>query len=384
MKICLINNLYKPLNRGGAERIVDLSRKRLLELGHNVFIISTKPYFYKGVKNKDVCYLNSLYYNLDSLPKFVRLFWHILDLFDLWHALQLYKIIKEKKPDLIINHNLKGITYLVPFFIKLAKIKNIQILHDIQLLHPSGLLIFGEEKKIESISAKIYQFVCRRLFKYPEIVIAPSAWLLNLYSKKDYFKNAYQDVLPNPVVFNNYSVNKNNSDKSFKFLFVGQLEAHKGVEELLFSFKKALRRDSGLSLSLVGSGSLESKLRKANKGISAIKILGRKNNNEIAALMLEHNCLVVPSLCYENSPTVIYEAASAALPVLAADIGGISELVSYLGGMLFVPDDLDDLSRKLLLAKKNTKTMKTLADEALVKIRSYSLDKYIQRILELF
>ena len=43
MKICLINNLYKPFNRGGAEKVAETIVDGLIKAGHEVFIISTKP-----------------------------------------------------------------------------------------------------------------------------------------------------------------------------------------------------------------------------------------------------------------------------------------------------------------------------------------------------
>ncbi|MCK5590955.1 MAG: hypothetical protein KAI72_03265 [Candidatus Pacebacteria bacterium] len=45
MKICLINNLYKPYARGGAEQIVKNIADGLSKKNHLVFIIATKPYF---------------------------------------------------------------------------------------------------------------------------------------------------------------------------------------------------------------------------------------------------------------------------------------------------------------------------------------------------
>lgn len=50
--------------------------------------------------------------------------------------------------------------------------------------------------------------------------------------------------------------------------------------------------------------------------------------------------LIVPSLCYENTPTVIYEALAHGIPVIAANQGGMKELVeTYRGGWLFPRGD---------------------------------------------
>ncbi|MBU2214441.1 hypothetical protein KKA83_00735, partial [Patescibacteria group bacterium] len=55
MKICLINNLYKPYTRGGAEVIVELISQGLLNKNIEVVVISTMPFFVKNlpiVENK--------------------------------------------------------------------------------------------------------------------------------------------------------------------------------------------------------------------------------------------------------------------------------------------------------------------------------------------
>ena len=46
MKICLINNIYKPYDRGGgSERITDIIVNGLKKAGHDVMVITTKPFF---------------------------------------------------------------------------------------------------------------------------------------------------------------------------------------------------------------------------------------------------------------------------------------------------------------------------------------------------
>src|SRR5262249_6317810 len=60
------------------------------------------------------------------------------------------------------------------------------------------------------------------------------------------------------------------------------------------------------------------------------------------------DALVVPSIWPENSPLVIHEAFLAGVPVIAARIGGIPELVTHgKNGLLFNPGDVEDLSRVL-------------------------------------
>jgi GT2 family glycosyltransferase/glycosyltransferase involved in cell wall biosynthesis len=68
----------------------------------------------------------------------------------------------------------------------------------------------------------------------------------------------------------------------------------------------------------------------------------------VPAALAALDALVVPSIWPENSPLVIHEAFLAGVPVIAARIGGIPELVTDgTNGLLFSPGDVDDLSRLL-------------------------------------
>jgi GT2 family glycosyltransferase/glycosyltransferase involved in cell wall biosynthesis len=65
--------------------------------------------------------------------------------------------------------------------------------------------------------------------------------------------------------------------------------------------------------------------------------------------MSEHlsqlDVLVLPSVWLENSPLVIKEAFAAGLPVVAADLGGMAELVRHeVDGLLFAPGDVASLA----------------------------------------
>ncbi|NRA96855.1 MAG: Flp pilus assembly complex ATPase component TadA, partial [Planctomycetes bacterium] len=55
--------------------------------------------------------------------------------------------------------------------------------------------------------------------------------------------------------------------------------------------------------------------------------------------------LVVPSVWYENTPFSVLEALHASLPVIASDLGGITELVEHgINGLLFPAGDSDSLA----------------------------------------
>ncbi|MFH1661825.1 MAG: glycosyltransferase [Candidatus Falkowbacteria bacterium] len=375
MKICLINNLYKPYNRGGAERVVEIISDELQKQEHEVFIISTKPFLKKSNLIAKNYYINSLYYNLNKISKFLRLFFHIYNIFNVKNYFKIKSILKKEKPDIVMTHNLVGVGFLIPKLIKSLKIKHIHTLHDIQLLHPSGLMIYGKEKIINSFFAKIYQAICRNIFKSPDVVISPSSWLMKMHYNKGFFKDSKKVILSNPVIFKN---NKNreikNYNKKFNFLYVGQLEKHKGILFLINVFKKI----NNSELIVIGDGNCP--VSKNNKNI---KFLGKLKNSEVNKLMREADALIMPSLCYENSPTVIYEAFANGLPVISSNIGGAPELLKDGAGILFKAGDGNDLIEKINYATEHKKELGEMSKNGREKIKEFRFESYIKKLISI-
>ncbi|MDD4333340.1 MAG: glycosyltransferase [Patescibacteria group bacterium] len=389
MKIALINNLYEPLNRGGAERVAKIIAEGLKNSGHDVFIITTKPKSQLSIVNQptggqsSIYYINSLYYNLNKAPLLFRFFWHLVDMFSWKKYRAVKKILKKEKPNLVITHNLEGTGFLTPRAINSLKIKHIHYLHDIQLLHPSGLMYYGKEKIIDSWRAKIYQKITARLFASPETIISPSRWLLELHEKKGFFKNSQKIILPNPITFSSQEKeNSNPEHKIFTFLYAGQMEKNKGVIFLLKTFLKF--NNSDCELIFIGNGSQASEAKKIAGGKKNIRFISWPGDEEIKKHIAQSDALIVPSLGYENSPSVIYEAALAGTPVIASRLGGIPELINLFGGFTFEPGNQVDLIRQINYLIKNYKTAKeNFAASARKEIKNLEINNYLAKLLNI-
>jgi glycosyltransferase involved in cell wall biosynthesis len=128
-------------------------------------------------------------------------------------------------------------------------------------------------------------------------------------------------------------------------LFMGQVEPHKGVvwlAEHLAELERLLARQ--VSLAVAGSGSALSLVQQ--HGGSRLSYLGMVPRESVATAMAAHDVVVVPSLCYENAPTVIVEARAVGTPVVASRIGGAPELVAK-PSRCFGPGDVASLANCL-------------------------------------
>ncbi len=350
MKICLINNLYSPYNRGGAEKVVSAMIAQFQSQDNEVFLITTKPKKPSLGETSDcrTVYLKNDFYNIGRRPLVWRFFWHIGNVFSIFTYFKFKKIFKHEKPDLVITHNLMGIGFMAARAIKKSGAKHHHFLHDIQLLHPSGLMMWGEEKIIASLPAKIYQTLTRFFLGSPDLIISPSHWLLEEHISRNFFPSSPTEIqtLAEIFEFKSWAGKGDNVWHRGKknLLFVGQTEKHKGIVFLIEAFKKYA--NSEMTLTIAGDGSLLAELQSLHNNEERIKFLGKLKQEELAVEMKKADVLIVPSLCYENSPTVILEAQTFSLPVIASKLGGIPEIVNP-HDRLFTPGQAEELFREI-------------------------------------
>lgn len=87
---------------------------------------------------------------------------------------------------------------------------------------------------------------------------------------------------------------------------------------------------------------------------------GKVSREQALKAMAAMDVVVVPSVWMENAPLVISEAFLTRTPVVASNMGGMAEMVQHkVNGLLFEPNDSEDLANKLRLLQQD----KTLLDK---------------------
>lgn len=123
-----------------------------------------------------------------------------------------------------------------------------------------------------------------------------------------------------------------------KILFVGRLDFLKGVDLLL---RVASRMKGRISIQIVGSSFLKD--YNVSDVPANVQLLGARSPSEIHSLMLNADIVAVPSR-WEGFGLVALEAMRAQKPVLAAEVGGLPELVKPgETGLLFEAGSVDAL-----------------------------------------
>jgi teichuronic acid biosynthesis glycosyltransferase TuaC len=115
----------------------------------------------------------------------------------------------------------------------------------------------------------------------------------------------------------------NLTDDRIVVLFVGNLLEAKGIRELVDAILPIGDRFVGL---FVGDGPLVGYGMDDPRGASCLVYLGARPHDEVARSMSAADVLVLPSH-REGLPTVLVEAGSLGLPVIASAVGGIPALL---------------------------------------------------------
>lgn len=146
--------------------------------------------------------------------------------------------------------------------------------------------------------------------------------------------------------------------------FIGTIAPHKGVHILIEACRLLPAGDFDIRIcgELTIFPGYVKELRARSDGLP-VKFVGKVDNDRIGELFADLDVLVVPSIWWENSPLTVHEAFMAGVPVVAANIGGLPELVrSGENGFLFEPGNARDLASKLRLIREDPELLARLRE----------------------
>ena len=93
---------------------------------------------------------------------------------------------------------------------------------------------------------------------------------------------------------------------------------------------------SDVDLLIVGTGTYEPELRAQAAESAEVRFLGARSQDELGSLYHHAEACIVPSLTYETFGIILIEAFARKTPVIAHDLGGLTEVVNQSrGGLLY-------------------------------------------------
>ncbi|MDL1968667.1 MAG: glycosyltransferase family 4 protein [Deltaproteobacteria bacterium] len=391
MRICFVSNLYPPFIVGGAEVSVKRIAEELTKQGHIISIITTSPNrknYSEIIHNVTVYRINPMnifpYFAMSKQAKSIKPLYFFYDLFNPYPYLIIKKILKKEKVDIVHINNFRGLSLPVFSAVKSLNIPLVFTAHDYSLTCIKSTFLNSSNEICMNPSklCKVYVNIQRFLVNNkPEIVLAPSQFVLDKIQETGFFKNIRTLKFPLGIELCEKRTIKDYN--KIDILFVGSLSWHKGIHILINAFSKL--EYENISLHIIGKGKNEDEIRNLAYSDNRIIVHGFVSDNELTKLYQKANITVVPSIWYDNSPMVIYESLMNGSPVIGSRIGGIPELVEEgYNGYLFEPGNEEELRKIIESLIPDTVRLMRLVDGAYESAKKYNINGHIQNLEKLY
>jgi glycosyltransferase involved in cell wall biosynthesis len=381
MRILILHNRY--LYRGGEDESTESEVTLLRERGHQVQTLTLDNHAIAGM-NRWRAALSAVW----STPSYRTL----------------RRLLGEFRPQVVSVHNFFPLLSPSIYFAAEAdRVPVVQALHNYRLLCP-GAMFFRNRAVCEACTGRLVPwpgmvYGCYRGSRAATAAVtamiiahrAAGTWhekVRAYITPTEFARKKFEEAgfpLRKLVVKPNFLLRDPGlgSARGGFGLFVGRFAPEKGIETLLAAWQK-LRAPVGLKL--VGDGPMMGEILEAADGLPTVEVLGPKSLVEVYKLMGEAAFLVFPSEWYETFGRVAVEAFAKGTPVIASDIGAISELVSDgRTGLLFRPGDPEDLAAKVewfLSHPAEAQQMRAEArDEFLAK---YTAERNYRSLMDIF
>jgi len=360
LRFCMITTFYPPYNFGGDGIFVQRLSNELAQRGHQVEVIHCLD-SYRLLASREPAgtyedHPNVTVHGLKSRFGFLSPLATQQTGIPFFKSSRIQKILK-KGFDVIHYHNISLVGG--PKIFEYGEAVKLYTMHEYWLVCPTHTLF----RFNRAICTWRHCFFCSLLYKRPPQWWRYSGLLKDAVKHVDAFialshfskEIHHQMGLSVPMVYLPGFIPSSDStvrstselpmgqvDGKPYFLFVGRLEKLKGLQTLIPIFHRYRKAQ----LVIAGAGSYEPRLRQLAGDSSNIHFLGYLSEGQLQILYRQAVAVIVPSICFEMFPLVILEAFRQQTPVIANNLGGMSEIIEESGGG-FVYNTEEDLTERL-------------------------------------
>ena len=289
-----------------------------------------------------------------------------------------------------------------------------------ELIPPAAQLLEAVEKRSPAISATVkslpapLQTACAKtlqigysLFKLPAAVAAtvqrpqalrdaanktraimvPTTLMKDIFIENGINSDLLQHVPFGLDVSELISHQSKTSSKQLRIGFIGTIFEHKGLDLLIKAFQE-LPPDAPAILKIYGDLNQFPEYGKkiediANRNPRNIDFCGTFPNAQLGEILENLDVLVVPSRWYENTPLVIQSALATKTPVVATNLGGMSELIQHeFNGLLFDLNDHHCLYLQLKRLVEDRELLRRLTENILAERTIEQMIDDIEKVYE--
>lgn len=283
---------------------------------------------------------------------------------------EVHQMIREHHIEMVHVHNtLSLISPAVYYAAEKEHVPVIQTVHNYRLICPAATLYREKGICTDCLQKGLKCAVvhkCYRNSRLQSLVSAAVLWIhrktgiyrrihyicLSDFNRKKlleaqknghtFFPAARMYVKPNfTAAVNGY---KPYAQRENYYIYVGRLDALKGVRRLLERWEKIPER-----LLLCGTGPEEDWCRAfcAEHHMEQVEFMGQLSHDEVMQLLGNARALIFPTQWYEGQPMTIVESFAAGTPVIGTEIGNVEEMIEDGKNGLYVDLELEGLPGRL-------------------------------------
>jgi glycosyltransferase involved in cell wall biosynthesis len=259
-----------------------------------------------------------------------------------------------------------------PYVVKLTADPAFERARRLGLAH-AGIAEFQRERSPATLPLRATR---NAIARHAAAVVTPSAYLGEL-ARSWGARNV--TLLPNPAPATEELPSRDEARRSFGFegptlAFAGRLTAQKNLPLAIEA-----ARDAGIALVIAGDGDERERL----EHLGHARFLGALSRQRVLELFRAADATVLSS-SWENFPHSVVESLAVGTPVVATDVGGVSEVLQDgVNGLLVAPNDRLALAGALGRLFGEPGLLERLREAAAPSVADYSRDRVYGQLVEL-
>jgi 1,2-diacylglycerol 3-alpha-glucosyltransferase len=253
-------------------------------------------------------------------------------------------------------------------------------------LHLPKMLV---SKRINDIFYKYLLWI----YKQADYIVYPSEFARQLFIKFNI--EVETAVISNGVDTDEYKkIDTEEFFKKFnlpkdvkKILYVGRMHPEKSLDTLIDSVPFISNKIPNIQVYIVGFGHMEEKLKKHAKSLGLEKkiiFFGKLSDEDKILAFNACDLFVLPSLA-ELEGMVVLEAMACGKPILIANAkDSASTFFVSENGLLFEPENPEDLARQAVKILSNDSLRSKMGDASLETSKKYDINESVSRLEEIY
>lgn len=286
--------------------------------------------------------------------------------------------------------------FLIPKLRKIIDKEKISLIHARSRV-PGWLSFFASRGKNACYITTIHGIYKNKwsseVMGWGKFVICPSRAVARHMKEKFFVPEEKIVVINRWVNLNKFKfIESSKRKQSNTVVSIGRISPSKGYEYLIEGFKKVVRQNPYLKLKIVGAPD-KAKMEYFQHLKTLVNRFSLNHNVEFSGfrqdvenVLGEAKIAISPSVIDEAFPRAVLEACACGIPIVATEVGGVSEIIENgVNGITVEPKNSEAIARAILKLADDTALADQMAQKAREKVEKlYSMEKSLKETEEVY